>query len=115
MTVYDPYGAAAIGALRHRLAVELATDTDDGAGGTMRAWQAAGSVWAMIEPIHGDARVIAQAPEQLVTHRVTLRFRDDIGGGHRFVEDARIFQIQAAFDPDGTRRRLVCLVQEVKA
>jgi SPP1 family predicted phage head-tail adaptor len=115
VTVYDPYGAAAIGVLRHRLAIELAVDAADGGGGTTRAWQPAGSAWAMIEPIDGDARVIAQAPAQMVTHRVTLRFRDDIDGGHRFVEGARIFQVQAAFDPDGTRRRLVCLVEEVKA
>jgi SPP1 family predicted phage head-tail adaptor len=115
VTVYDPYGAGGIGVLRHRLTIEAAVDMDDDAGGTTRIWQVVGQLWAMIEPVRGQTEDIAQARDQVVTHRVTARWRNDIDGNTRLTLGARVFQIQAAFDPDGTSRRLICLVQEVKA
>ena len=51
--------------------------------------------------------------EQAVAHRVTLRYRDGVTAAMRLVRGLRRFAIRSAADPDGSRRELVCLVEEI--
>ncbi len=74
---YDP------GWLRHRVTIETAETTPDGAGGASVAWTDLATLWAHIEPVKGEERVVADHLSGIVTHRVTLRWRDDITGGMR--------------------------------
>jgi SPP1 family predicted phage head-tail adaptor len=55
----------------------------------------------------------ADRPEAAVTHRITLAFREGVTGAMRLTCGSRSFHIKAASDPDGARRQLVCLVEEV--
>lgn len=43
-----------------------------------------------------------------------LRWRGDLDAGKRLRDGERVFDIRAVADPDGSRRRLVCLVEEIK-
>ena len=103
----------AIGARRRRFVLELPLDSPDGFGGVIRTYAAGPQFWGAIEMIRGDEHVRAGRSEQAVTHRVRLRYRDGVTAAHRLACGPRRFQIRTASDPDGRRRELVCLVEEV--
>ena len=102
-----------IGARGRRFVLEVPLESPDGFGGMIRTYAAGPQVWGAIELLRGDERVRAGRPEQAVTHRVTLRYRDGVTAAMRLVRGLRRFAIRSAADPDGTRRDLVCLVEEI--
>ncbi len=103
-----------IGRQRQRMTLEAPAMTADGAGGSQTSWVVLASFWASLEWLAGEERDRAGRPEQSTTHRVTLRWRAGLDAGQRLRLGTRIFDIRAVGDPDGGRRVLVCLVQEVK-
>ena len=103
-----------IGARGRRFVLEVPLESPDGFGGVIRTYAAGPQVWGAIEHLKGDERVRAGRPEQAVTHRVTLRYRDGVTAAMRLVRGLRRFAIRSAADPDGTRRDLVCLVEEIR-
>jgi SPP1 family predicted phage head-tail adaptor len=104
-----------IGARARRFVLELPLERPDGFGGVIRSYAPGPQVWGAIEMISGVERVRADRPEQSLTHKVTMRYRDGVTGAMRLTSGLRRFAIRAASDPDGTRRDLVCLVKEMKA
>jgi SPP1 family predicted phage head-tail adaptor len=102
----------AIGDLRHRLTLEAADEIEDGAGGVVRTWQAMGQIWAKIEPVSFDDRVLSDRRLGVLTHRVTLRHRADITLSHRFKLGVRVFVIRALRDPDERGVLLEALAEE---
>jgi len=105
---------ATIGRLRRRLTLEAPVATPDELGGTVQVFEPAAAFWAQVEWLAGTEQWRQGRPEQLATHRVTLRWRGDLDAGKRLRDGNRIFDIRTVADPDGSRRRLVCLVEEVK-
>ena len=103
----------AIGARRRRFVLELPVESRDGFGGVIRTYAAGPQLWGAIEMIRGDEHVRAGRAEEAVTHRVRLRYREGVTAAHRLASGPRRFQIRMAADPDGQRRELVCLVEEV--
>lgn len=96
--------SVAIGELRRRLTIEAATDLPDGAGGAVRTWASLGEVFARIEPrrrreAFDDGRAVG-----LVTHRITIRRRDGMGGAVRFAGDGVTYRVLAVEDADPQRR-----------
>lgn len=104
---------ATIGAMRLRLAIETPLDTPDGAGGVTRAWANAGACWGALTPLSGTERLVADRPETAFDHRIELRWRAGLRAGHRLRAGERVFAIRVLTDPDGSRRRLVCLAEEI--
>jgi SPP1 family predicted phage head-tail adaptor len=102
-----------VGALRRRLLLEAPVEIPDGAGGQLRSFETIAAVWAQVEWLSGNERWRGERPEQAASHRVTLRWRADVDAGQRLRDGAQVFDIKAVGDPDGARRRLVCLVEEV--
>ena len=102
-----------IGARRRRFTLELPLDTPDGFGGTLRNYVAGPHMWGSIETVAQGERFRADRREDAVTHRVRLRYRDGVSGAMRLACGLRRFAIRSACDPDGRRRDLVCLVEEV--
>ena len=108
-----PHTTVSIGARGRRFVLEIPNDVPDGFGGTLRTFAPGPVLWGAIEMLSGAERVRAERPEQAVTHRVTLRYRDGVTAAMRLTCGLRRFRIKAAADPDGRRRDLVCLVEEV--
>jgi SPP1 family predicted phage head-tail adaptor len=104
-----------IGARSRRFVLELPLERTDGFGGTIRSYAPGPQLWGAVEMLAGRERVRADRPEQVLTHRITLRYREGVTGAMRLVAGLRRFAIRAASDPDGSRRELVCLVEEIKA
>ncbi len=102
-----------IGRLRQRLTLEAPVDVEDGAGGVSRSFVALATVWAAVIPTLAVEALEADRVSQRVTHRITLRWRAGVTAAMRFTKGARTWNILAATDPDGTRRRLNCLAEEV--
>jgi SPP1 family predicted phage head-tail adaptor len=113
--VSAPRKTRSIGARGRRFVLELPLESPDGFGGVVRTYAAGPQVWGAIEMLKGNERVRAGRPEQAVTHRVTMRYRDGVTAARRLTRGLRRFAIRAAADPDGERRRLVCLVEEISA
>jgi SPP1 family predicted phage head-tail adaptor len=104
---------AFVGALRRRLVLEAAVATPDGVGGMTQTYQTVAALWAQVEWLAGGEHWRRGRPEQAATHRVTMRWRDGVDAGQRLRDGERLFDIRAVADPDGGRRRLVCLVLEI--
>lgn len=100
------------GRRRHEVTLQEATLTSDGMGGHAETWTTIGTLFAAIKPV--AARSVFGADQRLetVTHRITIRSRDDIRSGMRFVGQGRVFEIMTVHDPDETGRHLVCAVRE---
>lgn len=100
------------GAFRHELLLEAATLTSDGAGGHVESWKEVASIFARVEPVSAASRFGADQTLETVTHRMTLRYRQNIESGMRFRWRSRIFAILTIHDPDETQRYLVCQTRE---
>lgn len=100
------------GALRARLTLERPVETGDGQGGVERHYETLAILWARVEPVSAAYREEAGAARVSVTHRIRLRRRDDIAGGMRFRNGARVFAIRAWRDPDESGRYTLCDCEE---
>jgi SPP1 family predicted phage head-tail adaptor len=100
------------GRLRHRVVLEEAVATPDGAGGESLAWQAAATLWGSIRPVKDGERTAAGHLAGVVTHRVAMRRRDDVTGAKRLTHRGRAFRILAVRDPDEARRFIEVLCEE---
>lgn len=103
------------GALRHRLTLETASEAPDGGGGLARTWTPLATLWAAIEPETPGPDVVAERAVGAVRHRVTLRTHPGVAPRRRFRTGARLLLIDAAVDPDGRGRWLVCRCREVQS
>lgn len=103
---------SSVGALRRRLLLETPVPAADGLGGTTLDFIVVAALWGRIEWLRGDEHWRAGGHEQSATHRVTLRWRAGVDAGQRLRDGERILAIRTVADPDGDRRRLVCLVEE---
>ncbi|CAH1656752.1 Head-tail adaptor [Hyphomicrobiales bacterium] len=104
-----------IGMMRRPLVLERAVDTPDDVGGVTRRWGRVARLWGAMErtQVSSNERDRSDRRELAMAYRVTLRWRGDITGNHRFRDGKRLFAVLSAADPDGHRRRLICVVEEV--
>jgi SPP1 family predicted phage head-tail adaptor len=103
-----------IGARSRRFILELPLEQPDGFGGVIRRWALGPQLWGAVEMLAQGEKVQADRPEETLTHRITLRYREGVTAAMRLVSGLRRFAIKAASDPDGSRREIVCLVEEIK-
>jgi SPP1 family predicted phage head-tail adaptor len=83
----------AAGDLNRRLVLEAPVETDDGAGGVIRDYATAATVWASVTPIGAKAIVVAQALGDTVTHRIIVRDGLTLTTQHRFRDGTRLFYV----------------------
>ncbi len=113
-TLFARLRPIAAGRLRHRIAIDAAVDMDDGAGGATRTYVEQDLVWGAVEPLEADAAMTDARPNMRLIHRITLRWRADIGSATRLRCGARAFRVLAVADADERRRRLTILAEEEK-
>lgn len=100
------------GEMRFQVGIEEPQATPDGAGGYSEGWIEIAKVFAKIEPLTArDEYGAAQTLEE-VSHRITIRFREDVESGMRLRRGARLFDILTVHDPDETGRYLVLRTKE---
>lgn len=107
------------GALRSLVTIQKETRVADAAGGYSTTWGTfAADVWAGIEPLSARERLRASQLEQAVTHRITLRYSDDVkalSAAHRVKFGTRLFNIAGIVNLDERNRELQVLAVEGEA
>lgn len=104
------------GALRCRLTLQSLVPVPDGIGGFAAAWSTVAAVFALVEPVAAASRFGAGQELETVTHRITLRRREGVEPGMRFIDGGgRIFGIVTVHDPDEGGRYLACRTRETPA
>ncbi len=100
------------GALNRRLTLDAPQDTADGAGGVLRDFEAVATLWAQVTPISAQAEIEAARLGARITHRIRIRFADNITTRHRLRDGSRIFRIVSLRDSDGRKRFLDISAEE---
>lgn len=102
----------ALDGMRQLLALEVADEIEDGAGGVARTWEPLGEVWAALVPLSANDRMVADRRIGAVSHRIVLRHRSDLTLSHRFRLGTRVFVVRAIRDPEERERIIECLTLE---
>jgi head-tail adaptor len=87
-----------IAALNRRLVLEAPVETPDGAGGVMRGYEPAATLWAQVLPASARAEIVADSLDAALRHRIIMRAGPDITTRHRLRDGARIYHIVAAHE-----------------
>jgi len=100
------------GRLRTELRLEGAVAVEDGAGGHTQHWEERGRLFGHVEPMGVRTRFGAGQDHEAVTHHVTIRFREGVQAGMRFVTHGRHLAIITVRDLDERGRYLLCQARE---
>jgi SPP1 family predicted phage head-tail adaptor len=92
-----------IAELRHRITFQRVTQVSDGMGGFTTAWNDIVTLWAKVEPVSASERLYSERLETQRSHKVKIRFRNDITTDMRFVFKGRTFQVKGVYSPDERR------------
>jgi SPP1 family predicted phage head-tail adaptor len=89
-----------VGKLRHQVALQTRTETqDDDTGVITQGWADLATVWARVEPLSAREFIASQATQAKVTARVTIRYRDDVVPTMRLVHRGQTYNIEGVL-PD---------------
>lgn len=88
------------GKLRHRIAIQSATETRDAHGGITRTWATAATRWGSIEPLRMREIFEGQQVEPRLSHMITLRHYEGLDSSYRLLLGARIFNIHSVRNID---------------
>lgn len=103
-----------LGHLRRRVTLEAPVEVADDIGGVTRSFAAIAVLWADIRPVGSIERFVATQQQEMITHRVRLRWRDGVTAAMQLRLGARLLLVRDVSDADETRRYLVCHCQEIK-
>lgn len=102
-----------IGRMRERVAIKSPTEVRSRSGETTLNWDTTlATVWASVEGLSSRDIMQAQQANVLATHRVRIRFRDDVSHTYRIVWRGRTMEI-ASVTERSQREVLELLVREL--
>lgn len=104
-----------IGHLRNPVEIQAAIAGRDSYGQPLNTYGTVAMVWAAVEPLTGDEPVIAEQQVSGVTHRVRVRWREDIPVVGRVLHRGRQLEIKAVLDVMERRREAHLLCVELQA
>ena len=83
--------------LKHRVILQEATQSADGAGGFSTSWSDVDTVWAEIVPFASRSttqeRLVAEQLDVQQRYRITMRYRSGVDAGMRVKYGSRLFNI----------------------
>ena len=100
------------GQLTTELALEAMHPIADGMGGYRETWVETSTIWGRIEPVSTNQRDFGIRPRPEITHRILVRYRENVSADKRFRKGGRIFTLRSVHDPDESGRYLICLAVE---
>jgi head-tail adaptor len=109
VSILDP------GSLKHRMTLEEAEDTPDGAGGATRAWVGVQDFWAELTPVSARYGVEDGSSEQRITHQLLYRAGPELTIARRLRFGERLFNIMSARDAVDDGSLKLALIEEIKA
>jgi len=103
-----------IGDMRHRITFQQPIKTPDGHKGHTVKWQDVVTVWASVEPLSGREYFYSHQIKAEVTHRVKIRYREDIIVKMRIKHLDRVLEIESILDKKERHEVLEILCREAK-
>jgi len=82
-----------------RVVLQKKTTTDDGMGGIVETWTDIDEMWAAIEPVDMKEKSFAQQIGYTITHKIYIRYRNDVAPGDRIVYDGTVYKIVSVINP----------------
>lgn len=107
--------------LRHRLTLQQEQRSLDDIGGYVRSWQDVANIWAEIIPVvsisntersSGREQVAAGKIMSELSHRIIIRYRDDIDTSMRLVYENRHFNIRSIVNVNERKEWIEIMAQE---
>jgi SPP1 family predicted phage head-tail adaptor len=95
-----------VAVFRKRVTIQNCTRVSDGQGGFDETWNDGSTVWAQIEPLKSYERFQAMQMQTPVTHRITMRYTDEITSASRIKFQSRIFWVKEVLDEEERKRFL---------
>lgn len=96
-----------IGKLNKRVFFQKPITEPDGYGGEKVNYQDVCEVWAYIEPLKDSERYIHSQLKSEATHRIVIRYRNEIDKTMRIVFRGRIFEIESIIEENFEKRFLI--------
>ena len=84
-----------IGELRERVTIQQKSATQDDFGAEVITWVDLATVWAKIEALTGREFITQGRAEASVTHKVTIRLREDVTPEMRLMWESQVLSIEA--------------------
>ena len=102
-----------IGGLRHRVEIQKFTNVADGMGGNTATWTTEDAVRAAVWPISVNEQLRSASPTMVATHRIQIRYFEDIKPSWRVKFGSRYFSIVSIIDKDEKHAQMDLLCREV--
>lgn len=99
------------GTLRHRIAIQTNTPTQDSYGEPVTSWATVATVWAAVEMLSGRELFVAQQAQSEATVRFRIR-RRDVDARQRVSWDGRTFGVESVIHDPTNRRETLLMCKE---
>lgn len=101
------------GELNERLEIQNPTQTRTLSGSARLTWASAGSVWGSVRGMSSRDVVMAMQSQSLVTHKIMIRWRDDVNAQTRLIWRGATLEVVQHL-PRFDRRFIEILAREVE-
>ena len=102
-----------IGPLRHRVAIQTGTPSQDEYGGVTLTFSTVATVWASVEPMSGRELVSAQQQHAETSHRIRVRYTANVTQQSRIVWESRTFEVVSLIDNKEEKRMIELMCKEI--
>jgi len=100
------------GKLRHRIIIQMPTETRDSFGGVTVVWNTFAIVSGSVEPLRGQELWAAQAQQARVNTRIRIRYLAGITSKMRVLYGVRIYLIDSVIDPEERHIEMQLMAEE---
>ena len=100
------------GLLRNKIDIERETTAVDNTGGYSSGWSVVLSVYAAIQPVNGFEKLHSMQLKTNVSHKMYLRYTNNITTKDRIIYDNREFQIRAVINVEERSKWLEIIANE---
>lgn len=101
------------GKLFAKVIVQTPSDVQSDSGEVTLTWATFDTVWANIVPLNPKEMELGKNFSNTVTHRFTIRYRNDLTNKMRVLYGTRIFYINGIIDPLESKEDTVLYLTEV--
>ena len=96
------------GKLRHRVAIQRATESRNALGESILTFATIATRWAEIRPLSGKESDIAKRIDARTTHKIVIRYYEGLKTSDRFLWNSRYFNISDIINILERDKLMVC-------
>ncbi len=101
------------GLMRHRVIIQELDNARNEFGEPSNEWADVAKVWASVQPLSGRDFLAAMKEQAEVTHKVTIRYNQNVKASMRVMLGDRELRIQHIIDNWERHREMVLMCREV--